>query len=153
MSLGRSRGGLPPDSLVEDEGAILEDCARVIEQYHETERYGMCRIALAPCAPFNVSEFLMRRTADLARRHGVRLHTHVAETQDEEAYCQEQVGMRPVAYMRDLGWTGPDVWWAHAVWLNPKEISLLARTGTGVAHCPSSNMRLGSGGRADPRVP
>ena len=145
MSVGRSKGGLPPDSVVEDEGAVLEDCVRVIEAYHQPQRYGMCRIVIAPCAPFNVSEQLMRRSAELARRYSVHLHTHVAETQDEEAYCLERVGLRPVAYMRELGWVGPDVSYAHAVWLNSEEIGLLAETGTGVAHCPSSNMRLGSG--------
>ena len=146
MSVGRSRGGLPPDEIVEaDEDAILDDCRRTIDTYHEPERYGMCRIAIAPCAPFNVSEDLMRRSARLARDCGVRLHTHVAETLDEEAYCLRRVGLRPVAYMRELGWVGPDVWWAHAVKLNAEEVALLAETGTGVAHCPSSNMRLGSG--------
>jgi len=146
MSLGRSAGGLPPDSLVEqDEDAILEDCRRVIEAYHQPERYGMCRLALAPCAPFNVSESLLRRTAERAREWGVRLHTHVAETRDEEEYCLQRTGLRPVAYMRELGWVGPDVWFAHAVWLNPQEIAWLAETDTGVAHCPGSNMRLGSG--------
>jgi len=145
MSVGQSKGGLPPDSVVEDEQAILADCVRVIESYHQPQRYGMCRIVIAPCAPFNVSEQLMRRSAEMARRYGVHLHTHVAETQDEEAYCLERVGLRPVAYMRELGWVGPDVSYAHAIWLNPEEIRLLAETGTGVAHCPSSNMRLGSG--------
>ncbi len=105
----------------------------------------MVRIAIAPCAPFNVSEGLMRRSAEFARQRGLTLHTHVAETRDEEAYCLRRTGMRPVAYMHSLGWTGPDVWWAHVVWTNPEEIALLAETGTGVAHCPSSNMRLGSG--------
>jgi cytosine/adenosine deaminase-related metal-dependent hydrolase len=145
MSVGRSKGGLPPDSVVEDEGAVLEDCVRAIETYHQPQRYGMCRIVVAPCAPFNVSEQLMRRSAELARRYNVHLHTHVAETQDEETYCLERVGLRPVAYMRELGWVGPDVSYAHAIWLNAEEIRLLAETGTGVAHCPSSNMRLGSG--------
>lgn len=145
MSVGRSKGGLPPDEVVEDEEAVLEDCRRVVEAYHEPARYGMCRVALAPCAPFNVSERLMRRSVELARTLGLRLHTHVAETRDEEAYCLERVGLRPVAYMRELGWVGPDVWYAHAVWLNQEEVALLAETGTGVAHCPTSNMRLGSG--------
>jgi 8-oxoguanine deaminase len=145
MSLGRSQGGLPPDEVVESEDAILADCRRVIETFHEPERHSMCRIALAPCAPFNVSEALMRATVDLARAYGVRLHTHVAETQAEEDYCLQRVGRRPAAYMQSLGWVGSDVWWAHAVKLNAEEIALLAETGTGVAHCPSSNMRLGSG--------
>jgi 8-oxoguanine deaminase len=146
MSLGESEGGLPPDSIVEhDEDAILADCRRVLESYHQPERYGMCRIAIAPCAPFNVSEGLMRRSAELARAYGVRLHTHVAETLDEEAYCLQRVGLRPIRYMEALGWLGPDVWWAHVVWPNADELALLAATQTGVAHCPSSNMRLGSG--------
>jgi len=145
MSVGHSQGGLPPDSLVEDEDAILLDSRRVIEEYHDPDRHSMCRIVIAPCAPFNVSEDLMRQSAELARSYGVRLHTHVAESLDEEAYCLRRVGMRPIAYMQALGWVGPDVWWAHVVWPNEKEIALLAETGTGVAHCPSSNMRLGSG--------
>ncbi len=145
MSVGRSQGGLPPDSLVEEEDAILLDSRRVIEAYHDPERYSMCRIVVAPCAPFNVSEDLMRQSAELARSYGVRLHTHVAESLDEQAYCLRRVGMRPIAYMQALGWVGPDVWWAHVVWPNEKEIALLAETGTGVSHCPSSNMRLGSG--------
>ena len=145
MSIGKSQKGLPPESVVEDEEAILRDCVRAIETYHQPERYGMCRIVIAPCAPFNVSEMLMRQSAEMARQYGVHLHTHVAETLDEEAYCLRRVGLRPIAYMRELGWVGPDVWWAHVVWPNEEEIALLAETGTGVAHCPSSNMRLGSG--------
>ncbi|NLG28229.1 MAG: 8-oxoguanine deaminase [Chloroflexi bacterium] len=146
MSLGESNGGLPPDSIVEqDEEAILTDCRRVLETYHEPQRYGLCRIAIAPCAPFNVSEALMRASVELARGYGVRLHTHVAETLDEEEYCLKRVGLRPIRYMEALGWLGADVWWAHVVWPSADEISLLAETQTGVAHCPSSNMRLGSG--------
>lgn len=145
MSVGESQGGLPPDEIVEDEEHILRDTRRVIEAYHDASRYSMCRVAVAPCAPFNVSERLMRASAELARSYGVRLHTHVAETREETAYCLERVGRRPTAYMERLGWVGPDVWWAHAVQLNAEEIALLAQTGTGVAHCPSSNARLGSG--------
>ncbi len=145
MSLGESEGGLPPDTVVEDEEDVLQDCQRVYEAFHEPERYGMVRIVIAPCAPFNVSEDLMRRSVAFARERGLTLHTHVAETLDEEEYCLEHTGMRPVAYMHSLGWTGPDVWWAHVVWTNPEEVALLAETRTGVAHCPSSNMRLGSG--------
>ena len=145
MSLGKSEGGLPPDSVVEDEEAILRDTRRAIEEYHEPCRYAMVRIAVAPCAPFNVSEVLMRESVRLARHYGVRLHTHVAETRDEEEYTLSRVGMRPIEYMQELGWVGTDVWWAHVVWPNAPEIEMLARTGTGVAHCPSSNMRLGSG--------
>jgi len=145
MSVGESQGGLPPDEIVEDEATILRDTARAIETFHQPERFGMCRIAVAPCAPFNVSEDLMRESAALARQHGVRLHTHIAETLDEEAYTLRRVGMRPICYMEHLDWLGPDVWWAHVVWPDEDEIALLAETGTGVAHCPSSNMRLGSG--------
>lgn len=145
MSVGESQGGLPPDEVVEDEETILRDTRRAIESFHQPERYGMCRLAVAPCAPFNVSEDLMRESARLARSYGVRLHTHIAETLDEEAYTLRRVGMRPIPYMQTLDWLGPDVWWAHVVWPNEDEIALLAQTGTGVAHCPSSNMRLGSG--------
>lgn len=145
MSVGQSQGGLPPDRIVEDEDHILRDTRRLIEAYHDPAPYSMCRLVVAPCAPFNVSEELMRASAELARAYGLHLHTHVAETLDEEAYCLRRVGLRPVAYMERLGWVGPDVWWAHAVQLNADEIALLAETGTGVAHCPSSNMRLGSG--------
>jgi cytosine/adenosine deaminase-related metal-dependent hydrolase len=145
MSLGQSQGGLPPDRLVEDEETILRDSRRVIETYHQPQRGGMCRVAIAPCAPFNVSEGLLRASAELARSYGVRLHTHVAETRDEDAYCLQRVGMRPLAYMESLGWLGADVWFAHAVCLGAEEIALMAATGTGVAHCPASNMRLGSG--------
>jgi len=145
MSLGRSRGGLPPDDVVENEEAILADCQRVIEQYHDPSPRSMLRMVLAPCSPFSVTGDLMREVAALARSYGVQLHTHVAETQDEERYCRERFGLRPAAYMETLGWVGPDVWWAHAVHLNADEIRLLAETGTGVAHCPASNMRLGSG--------
>lgn len=145
MSVGRSRGGLPPDEVVEREDEVLRDCRRAIESFHDGARFSMCRIALAPCAPFNVSEDLLRQTASLARSYGVRLHTHVAETRDEEDYCLARVGLRPVDYMRSLGWMGHDVWYAHAVFLTDAEIALLAETRTGVAHCPTSNMRLGSG--------
>jgi len=145
MSVGERQGGLPPDEIVEDEATILRDTARAIETFHQPERFGMCRIAVAPCAPFNVSEDLMRESAVLARQYQVRLHTHIAETLDEEAYTLRRVGMRPIRYMEHLDWLGPDVWWAHVVWPDEDEIALLAETGTGVAHCPSSNMRLGSG--------
>ena len=145
MSIGQSDGGLPPDAVVEDEEALLRDTQDAIERWHDPAPHAMCRIAVAPCAPFNVSEALMRESAALARAHGVLLHTHVAETQDEEDYTLERVGMRPAAYMASLGWVGPDVWWAHAVHIDAQEVALLAETGTGVSHCPSSNMRLGSG--------
>lgn len=145
MSLGSSRGGLPPDSVVQDEDVILADSERVIERYHDPSRFSMCRVALAPCSPFSVSQELMRRTAELARRRGVRLHTHLAETLDEERFCLERFGRRPVDFARDLGWLGDDVWFAHCVYLNDSEIELLASSRTGVAHCPTSNLRLGSG--------
>jgi len=145
MSLGVSQGGLPPDHVVQDEEAILKDCQRVIEQYHDPARYSMLRVVLAPCSPFSVTPEIMRDCAALARQYGVQLHTHVAETRDEERFCMERFGRRPVAFMESLGWLGPDVWWAHVVHVNDAEIAQLAQTGTGVAHCPSSNMRLGSG--------
>ncbi|MCX6030410.1 MAG: 8-oxoguanine deaminase [Chloroflexi bacterium] len=145
MSLGRSQGGLPPDSCVEDEAFILRDSRRAIEQFHQAGRFGMVRVALAPCSPFSVTADLMRESAALARSYGVRLHTHLAETMDEERFCLEKFGARPVDYVESLGWTGDDVWHAHCVCLNAAEIALFARTGSGVAHCPSSNMRLASG--------
>ncbi len=145
MSRGKSLGGLPPDDVVQDEDAILADARRLIREYHDPRPRAMTRIALAPCSPFSVTDDLMRRTADLAREHGVRLHTHLAETKDEEAYCLEMYGVKPVEYVRRLGWLGRDVWMAHGVHLAPDEIALFGETGTGVAHCPSSNFRLGSG--------
>ncbi len=145
MSLGESKGGLPPDSVVEEEEEILKDTQRVIEQFHEAERYGMVRIAVAPCSPFSVTPELMKEAAALARSYGVRLHTHLAETKDEEEFCMEKFGKRPVAYVESLGWLGSDVWFAHGVHINDEEIALLAETGTGIAHCPGSNMRLASG--------
>lgn len=145
MSLGQSEGGLPPDSVVEDEEAILRDTQRAIEQFHEPQPGGMVRIVVAPCSPFSVTPDLMREAAALARAYGVRLHTHLAETLDEEEFCRRKFGHRPVAYAEELGWLGDDVWHAHCVHLNAEEIGLFARTGTGVAHCPSSNMRLASG--------
>jgi 8-oxoguanine deaminase len=145
MSLGESKGGLPPDRCVEDEDAILRDCQRVVEQYHDPAPYSMCRVGIAPCSPFSVTPELMRQARALAASLGVRLHTHLAETRDEEAFCQETFGRRPVEYVAELGWTGDDVWYAHGIFVNDAEIGLLARTGTGVAHCPTSNMILGSG--------
>jgi 8-oxoguanine deaminase len=145
MSRGRAQGGLPPDDVVQDEIAILADSIRLIREYHDPKPGAMTRIALAPCSPFSVTEELMRRTADLAREHGVRLHTHLAETKDEEKYCLEVYGCRPVELLRRLGWLGKDVWLAHCVHIDAEEIALFGETGTGVAHCPSSNFRLGSG--------
>jgi cytosine/adenosine deaminase-related metal-dependent hydrolase len=145
MSLGESKGGLPPDRIVEDETAILKDTRRAIEQYHDPARYAMCRVGVAPCSPFSVTPDLMREAAALARQYGVRLHTHLAETRDEEAFCLERFGRRPVAYAESLGWAGPDVWYAHAIHVDEGQQARMGRSGTGVAHCPSSNMRLGSG--------
>ncbi len=145
MSLGKSQGGLPPDSVTEDEGAILADSQRAYEAFHDPAPYSMCRLVIAPCSPFSVTPDLMRASAAFARERGLFLHTHVAETLDEEAFCLRKFGVRPVELMRELGWVGPDVWWTHCVHLNDAEVRLMAETGTGVAHCPSSNMRLGSG--------
>ncbi len=145
MSLGESKGGLPPDAVVEDEGFILQDTRRVIETYHDPEPNAMIRIVVAPCSPFSVTPDLMREAAALARSYGVMLHTHLAETLDEEEFCLRQFGRRPVAYAEHLGWMGRDVWHVHCVHLNQEEVELFAQTGTGVCHCPSSNMRLASG--------
>ena len=145
MSLGESQGGLPPDSVVEEEEAILRDCGRVIEQFHDPNPYAMLRVVVAPCSPFSVTPDLMRESARLARAYGVTLHTHLAETQDEEQFCRETFGYRPAAYAEHLEWVGDDVWWAHSVHVNDEEINLMAYTQTGAAHCPSSNMRLASG--------
>lgn len=145
MSLGESKGGLPPDSVVEDEDEILKDSQRLIETYHDPNPGASTQVFLAPCSPFSVSPDLMRQSAILAREYKVRLHTHLAETQDEEAFCLELFGYRPVAYMQHLNWVGPDVWFAHSVHVNEEEIGVYAQTGCGVAHCPTSNMRLASG--------
>lgn len=145
MSIGESLGGLPPDSLVEREADILEDCIRVIDAFHDPKPGAMIQVGVAPCSPFTVSRDLMRDAAILARDKGVRLHTHLAENEEDIAYSLEKFGMRPGQYAEELGWTGPDVWHAHCVMLNEDEIALFAQTGTGVAHCPCSNCRLGSG--------
>ncbi|ABV94506.1 amidohydrolase [Dinoroseobacter shibae DFL 12 = DSM 16493] len=145
MSIGESAGGLPPDALVEDEAAILEDCIRVIDAFHDPSPGAMVQVGVAPCSPFSVSRELMRDAALLARDKGVRLHTHLAENAEDIAYSEAQFGCRPGQYAEDLGWTGPDVWHAHCVKLDAAEIELFARSRTGVAHCPCSNCRLGSG--------
>ncbi|MFG6590665.1 8-oxoguanine deaminase [Sulfitobacter sp. 1A12157] len=145
MSIGESDGGLPPDALVEREAAILEDCIRVVDAFHDPAEGAMCRVGLAPCSPFSVSRELMRDTALLARDKGVMLHTHLAENAEDVAYSQERFGCRPGEYAESLGWLGDDVWHAHCVQLDGAEIDLFARTRTGVAHCPCSNCRLGSG--------
>jgi cytosine/adenosine deaminase-related metal-dependent hydrolase len=145
MSLGESRGGLPPDSVVESEQAILADSRRVIEAYHQAQPGAMVRIVVAPCSPFSVTPELMREAAALARAYHVRLHTHLAETLDEERFCLESFGRRPLAHVEHLDWAGNDTWFAHAVHINHEEIGRMAASGSGVAHCPSSNMRLASG--------
>lgn len=145
MSLGESKGGLPPDNVVENETDILNDSQRLIEEYHDPNWGSFLQIVLAPCSPFSVTPDLMRESASLAREYGVCLHTHLAETQDEEVFCIEQFGFRPVEYMDILNWTGSDVWYAHSVHVNHAELDLYGMAGCGVAHCPSSNMRLASG--------
>ena len=145
MSLGESKGGLPPDSVVEEHDAILADTEEMIRRYHDPRPGSMCRVVVAPCSPFSVTPQLMRDSAALARKHGVRLHTHVAETLDEERFCVDKFGMRPYELMEDLGWTGDDVWYAHGIHLSDAEVSRVAEVKTGIAHCPSSNMRLGAG--------
>jgi len=145
MSVGQSGGGLPPDCVVQDEDAILADCERLIGKYHDPAPGSMLRIALAPCSPFSVSPELMLRTAALAERYQVRLHTHLAETRDEEAYCLGRFGKRPLDLLSDAGWLGGNTWLAHGIYFNDREIDRLGNAGVGIAHCPSSNMRLGSG--------
>lgn len=145
MSLGESAGGLPPDSVVESEDAILSDTERVIGSFHDAGAGAMTRIVVAPCSPFSVTPSGMREAAQLARAHDLHLHTHLAETADEEAFCIEQFGKRPVELAESVDWEGADVWFAHAVFINEAEIARMANAGTGVAHCPTSNMRLGSG--------
>lgn len=145
MSLGKSKGGLPPDSVVEDEKFILKETQRLIERWHNVERHAMLRIVVAPCSPFTVSQDLMRESAALARAYGVHLHTHLAETQPDVDFSVANFDLEPADYAEDVGWVGDDVWHAHCVKLSDKGIDLFSRTGTGVAHCPSSNMRLASG--------
>ncbi|MBB5391964.1 MULTISPECIES: 8-oxoguanine deaminase [unclassified Herbaspirillum] len=145
MSVGQSKGGLPPDRVVEDEEAILKDTRRLIETYHDASRHAMQRIVVAPCSPFSVSRDLMREAANLARHYQVSLHTHLAENVNDIAYSREKFNMTPAEYAEDCGWVGHDVWHAHCVQLDDHGIDLFARTGTGVAHCPCSNMRLASG--------
>jgi len=145
MSVGQKQGGLPPDSVVEPEDFILADTQRLIETYHDDGVYAMLRVVVAPCSPFSVSRDLMRESARLARHYGVSLHTHLAENSSDIAYSREKFGMTPAEYAEDLGWVGRDVWHAHCVQLDAAGIAMFARTGTGVAHCPCSNMRLASG--------
>jgi cytosine/adenosine deaminase-related metal-dependent hydrolase len=145
MDLGRSHGGLPPDEVVEDRDEILAASEKAIDRFHDPSPDSMLRIALAPCSPFSVTRSLMAEAAELARKRGVRLHTHLAETKDEEEFCLQQYGVRPVEYLEELGWLGEDVWLAHCVHLDEREVRRFGETGTGVAHCPSSNARLGAG--------
>ena len=145
MSVGKSGGGLPPDSVVQDDDTILAASERLIKRHHDDDPFALRRVALAPCSPFSISSALMKRTAELTRAHGVRLHTHLAETRDEERYCLEHYGCRPLELMARVDWLGDDVWYAHGIFFDDDELARMADTGTGVAHCPSSNMRLGSG--------
>ena len=145
MSLGKSSGGLPPDDVIQEEEEIINDSIRLIEKYHDPEPHSMLQVALAPCSPFSVTENLMKKTREIANTHKVRLHTHLAESIEEENFCMETFGLRPVEYTESIGWLGDDVWFAHAVHLNDNEIEKLSDTKTGVSHCPTSNMRLGSG--------
>ena len=145
MSLGESKGGLPPDSVVEEHDAILAHTEEMIERYHDPNPGSMCRVVVAPCSPFSVTPDLMRDSAALARKHRLRLHTHLAETLDEERFCLERFGMRPFELMEELGWTGDDVWYAHGIHLSDAEVDRVSEVKTGIAHCPSSNMRLGAG--------
>ena len=145
MDLSRKDGGLPPDSVVQSIDEILSDSVRAIEAYHDPRPGSMRQVVLAPCSPFSVSEDLLRESARLARQYRVRLHTHLCETKDEERYMLEREGMRPLAFLEKLEWVGEDVWYAHGIHFNDEELRLLAQTGTGVAHCPASNMKLSSG--------
>ena len=145
MDLSKKDGGLPPDSVVQTIDEILADSERIVDVWHDDSRYSMRQVALAPCSPFSVTGDLLRESAKLARSLGVRLHTHVAETRDEEQFTMEKFGMRPLQYMESLGWTGSDVWYAHGIHFNDDELKLLAKTGTGICHCPISNMKLTSG--------
>jgi len=145
MSRSQKDGGLPPDSVVQDPDTILADSERLIAKYHDPSPGAMVRIALAPCSPFSITPELMTRTAELARAHGVRLHTHLSETRDEDAYCREVYGLRPVDLLEETGWLADDVWLAHGIWFDEEEVVRLGSAGVAIAHCPTSNMRLGSG--------
>lgn len=145
MSRGKSDGGLPPDDLVQPVDVILKDSQRLVERYHDPKPFSMAQVSLAPCSPFSVTTDLLKESAVLARQLGVRLHTHLCETKDEETFCLEVLGKRPLQYMADCGWLGDDVWYAHGIHFNDEELRLLAETKTGVAHCPVSNMKLASG--------
>jgi 8-oxoguanine deaminase len=152
MSLGKSQGGLPPDEVVQTEDEILADCERLVAKYHDPGFGAMVRIALGPCSPFSVTRDLLVKTRELADKAGVLLHTHIAETEDEEEYCLETYGMRPLELMESCGWLGEDVWYAHGIHFNDKELDVLKTSGTGICHCPTSNMRLGSGAARVPEM-
>jgi cytosine/adenosine deaminase-related metal-dependent hydrolase len=145
MSMSKKDGGLPPDSVVQNEDEILSEYERAISKYHDRSKYAMVRVALAPCSPFSVTESLMVKTLDVAQKYGVLLHTHLAETEDEEKFCIEKFGLRPVDYMEKIGWLNPMVWFAHTVHVNDKDIEKMRKNDVGISHCPTSNMRLGSG--------
>jgi len=145
MSRGEDEGGLPPREVVQKEKDILDDSLRLINSFHDPAPYSMCQIVLAPCSPFSVTPELLKETAVLARQYGVRCHTHLAETKDEDDYCQKELGMRPLEFMEKMGWTGQDIWYAHGIHFREDELEVLARTKTGVAHCPVSNQKLSSG--------
>ena len=145
MTRSRKDGGLPPDSVVQTEEEIMKDCERVINKFHDTSRFAMKKVALAPCSPFSVTAKILEDTAKFARVKKVKMHTHLCETNDEEDYCMKIYGKRPIDFMESVGWLGPDVWFAHSIYVNDEEIARMGKTGTGVAHCPSSNLRLGSG--------
>ncbi|MDA8131104.1 MAG: 8-oxoguanine deaminase [Elusimicrobia bacterium] len=146
MSRGRSKGGLPPDSVVQKEDFILKDCERLINKFHGREKFAMTHVAMAPCSPFSVTTELLKITAEMAKKWGVRMHTHLAETKDEEAFCRKLFKMRPLEYMESVGWVEEgNAWFAHCVYINEAEAKKMGKTRTGVAHCPCSNLRLGSG--------
>jgi len=145
MSLGKKDGGLPPNDLVQDLDVILTDSERLIKKYNNTSKFSKQNVALAPCSPFSVTSDLLKESAELARKYGVRLHTHLAETKDEEKFCSEKLGMQPLEFMESVGWLGNDVWFAHGIHFNEAELKKLSQTGTGIAHCPVSNMKLASG--------
>ena len=145
MSLGRSQGGLPPDDVTQSWEAILADCDRLIAKYHDPKPFAMTRLVLAPCSPFSVTKESLAETAVFAREKKVFMHTHLCETNDEQDFCVQKLGMRPLEYMESVGWVGPDVWYAHGIWFTPEEIQRLGKMNCGVAHCPVSNLRLGSG--------
>ncbi len=152
MSLGEKDGGLPPDEVVQTDEEILEDTKRVIEKYHDPAPFAMQRVVVSPCSPFSVTKELMEKSIKLARKYGVLAHTHLAETKDEDDFCQEKYGLTPLEYMEEVGWIGEDVWFAHGVHLDREELKRMAEAGTGVAHCPASNMKLSSGVASVPEM-